>query len=244
MSRLPNAPLLEVVFELRWELNNEEEKNNYQYLHGDLYTSIRGKYPVRELVVPAHFPVDVYLHQVAHRFRRAPGDYPLVQIGPGILTVNTDDENYVWEEYQGRVNSVVDSLINLESYNKATKVNLALKYFDFLPFDFDEKDIKDYLSENLHIKIEQDFYKNDKPPYNINLAFSYGTNVGTLNVGINRGQISANGREGIIIQIEVAKPGLQSDSKTVERWLNDAHEITRATFVEMTKGNLQEAFNN
>jgi len=244
MSRLPNAPLLEVIFELRWELITDDEKNRYQYLHGDLYNALRSQYPVRELVFPAHFPVDVYLNQVAHRFRKAPDEYPLIQIGPGVFTVNTNDENYIWDEYQEWIKKGVDSLINLESFNKNTRISLALKYFDFLPFDYKSMDIKDFLRDNLHIKVEQDFYKNEGPPHNINLGFSYGTDVGILNIGINKAQINVNHEEGIIIQIEVVQTNLTADIPAVNRWLKGARELTKTTFLEMTKGNLQEMFSN
>ena len=243
MSRLPKAPLLEVLFELRWDASSDKEKKDYQYLHGDLFNTLKEKYPFRELIIPGQIPIEAYFNQVAHRFRASSNSYPLVQVGPGIFTVNTVEANYIWQDYQSWVIDAVDKLISLESYNKELPISLALKYFDFIPFDFSKNDIKDFLKDNLHINIKQDFYKNKYPPYSINLGFIYGTEEGVLNIAINRGGINnKEPKEGIIIQIEVTQQGVQAKIPEVSRWLNAAHLLTSETFSEMTKGKLQESF--
>ena len=240
--RLPKAPLLEVIFEIRWHINNDDERNRYQYLHGDLYNTLKSEYPFRELVVPSHFPVEVYLNQVAHRFRQAKGGYPLIQIGPGIFTINTIEKDYIWEDFCGQIQNSVKNLITLDSFNAQLPVSLALRYIDFFQFDFNQNDIKDYLNDFLHIKVEQEFFKNNAPPYNINLGFTYGTTVGTLNLSVNKGLVDEV--EGLIIQIEVIQQGMNAVITEIDKWLDSAHILTSDTFNNLTKGKLQDYFNS
>ncbi|MBV6460184.1 MAG: hypothetical protein HJHJAOHD_00286 [Flavobacteriales bacterium] len=100
MSKLPNAPLVEVIFELRWKVTDKEELTKCQYLHGDLYASIKDIYNFREALVAPEVPMELYLNIPAHRFRVAQNNYPLVQVGPGLLTLNTIDSKYNWEEFE------------------------------------------------------------------------------------------------------------------------------------------------
>jgi len=88
MSKLPKAPLLEVIFELRWQIKQKSDLTKYQYLIGDLYSAIKKTYPVRESLAPPEVPTDILINNPVHRFRKDKNQYPLVQIGPGLLTLN------------------------------------------------------------------------------------------------------------------------------------------------------------
>jgi len=99
MSKLPNAPLIEVIFELRWEIKQKSDLTKYQYLIGDLYSSIKGDFPIRESLAPPEIPTEILINNPAHRFRSDKNQYPLVQVGPGLLTLNTTDENYFWNDF-------------------------------------------------------------------------------------------------------------------------------------------------
>jgi uncharacterized protein (TIGR04255 family) len=52
MSKLPNAPLIEVVIELRWQITQKNELTEIQYLYGDLYNELKDKFPHRESIIP------------------------------------------------------------------------------------------------------------------------------------------------------------------------------------------------
>ena len=130
MSRLPNAPLLEVIFELRWQIKEKEELNKYQFLIGDLYSSIKENYPSRESLVPPQVPTDILINNPFHRFRKGKNEYPLVQIGPGVLTLNTTDDNYFWKDFYTWSESLVTNFFDVFILeNEAFKSNLL--YLDF-----------------------------------------------------------------------------------------------------------------
>ena len=51
-------------------------------------------------------------HIVHHRFRVSPDGWPLLQVGPGVFTVN-DTANYRWTEFEKRINDAVPPGTNL-----------------------------------------------------------------------------------------------------------------------------------
>ena len=78
---------------------NKSDLSKVQYLYGDLYSELKQKYPHRESIVPTEIPLDILINQPVHRFRSAPNDYPLFQVGPGIITLNTTDSKYYWNTF-------------------------------------------------------------------------------------------------------------------------------------------------
>lgn len=55
MSKLPKAPLLEVIFEIRWTVT-QKEVEEVKYLHGDLFPVLKNEYPHRESVIQTYLP--------------------------------------------------------------------------------------------------------------------------------------------------------------------------------------------
>lgn len=89
MSKLPKAPLVEVVFELRWEIAEKADLMQVEYLYGDIYAELKDKYPHRERILPIEIPVDLTVNKPVFRYRANKNSYPLIQLGPGLITLNT-----------------------------------------------------------------------------------------------------------------------------------------------------------
>ena len=166
MSKLPNAPLVEVVFELRWKVENKEELDKHQYLHGDMYALINKEYSYRENLYPSEVPLDVLAYTPTHRFRNKKEGFPLIQTGVGLLTVNTNDEYYFWESYKDRCIETTKKLFEaFEVVRSKESIITVLQYQDFLFFDFYNENVYDYLKNNLHIEIQQNFFQTKNNPY-------------------------------------------------------------------------------
>ena len=82
MSKLPKAPLVEVVAELRWEIISKEELAGVQYLYGDLYNELKQKYPFRESIIPIEVPIEMTINRPVHRFRAEKEDIPFFKSDP------------------------------------------------------------------------------------------------------------------------------------------------------------------
>ncbi|MFH2142475.1 MAG: TIGR04255 family protein [Bacteroidota bacterium] len=241
MSKLLNAPLLEVIFEVRWQLNSNEDLTKCQYLHGDLFAKIGDKYPYREMLIPPEVPIDLYKNVPAHRFRVRKNSYPLIQVGPGILTVNTIDDKYIWEDYKNWCSEAFMNLIELYKFGESEHVTLSLKYFDFFPFNFKNEDVNKYLSEFFHIKLNQSFIKESGNPSSVNLGFFYNTKFGDFSIRIIRGNNSKR-QSGIIFDTTLSSQHNIPDLVIFSKWLNNAHDYVSNTFKEMTKGKMYDSF--
>lgn len=152
MSKLPKAPLLEVIFELRWQIKQKSDLNKYQYLIGDLYSLIKDTYPVRESLAPPEVPTDILINNPVHRFRTATNQYPLVQVGPGVLTLNTTDDNYYWSEFYDWAQTLNQRFFSVFPIETET-FNANLLYLDFFKFDFKNDNVNDFINESFNINI-------------------------------------------------------------------------------------------
>ncbi|PIX34128.1 MAG: hypothetical protein COZ59_08360 [Bacteroidetes bacterium CG_4_8_14_3_um_filter_31_14] len=241
MSKLPLAPLLEVIFEVKWPLKTTEDLTKYQYLHGDFFAKLGNKYPFRELLIPPEVPMDAYLNIPAHRFRTAKNSYPLIQIGPGILTVNTTDEKYIWENYEKLCTEAFITLVSQYKFKADENITLSLKYFDFFLYNFKDNNINKFLSDNFHIQLKQTFLKETNNPTSVNLGFFYDTKIGGFSIRMNKGN-NSKGQPGIIIDTTISNNSSIPDITKVSKWLNDAHDYVSETFKAMTKGKMYDSF--
>jgi uncharacterized protein (TIGR04255 family) len=95
---LRNKPLLEAIFELRWELQEQAPglklDPHYKILIGSLYDRVKDEYPFHEELPTATIPDEISGYIVKHRFRKSENGWPLIQLGPGVVTLN-DTEGYV-----------------------------------------------------------------------------------------------------------------------------------------------------
>ncbi len=240
MSKLPKAPLLEVIFELRWQIKQKSDLTKYQYLIGDLYSAIKQTYPVRESLAPPEVPTDILINNPVHRFRKDKNQYPLVQIGPGVLTLNTTDDNYYWNDFYNwaeTLNNEFFSVFQIE--NETFKSNLL--YLDFFKFDFKSQNVNDFINESFNISVNQGFMKGTGNPFHLDLGFFYETDLGNLSVTLKKGQ---NGKkeDGIVMQTSLHGKDSMKSSDNVLSWLNQAHEFSSKSFKEITKGELYNSF--
>jgi uncharacterized protein (TIGR04255 family) len=240
MSKLKNAPLLEVIFELRWNMADSSHWERYPYLHGDLYSQLKNKYPQRELLVPGEVPQEVMINKPVYRFKSQNG-YPLFQVGPGLITLNTTDDFYEWDDYFAQIKELSNEFFQLYNFGPNEKVSPSLSYYDFLKLDLEEQDVLGYLSENLNIKITQNFHEFNEDPNSFNLGIGYKTNLGNFNLRIDAG-INKNQEKGLILQFQLNGLQKQPNIEDLTSWLNDGHKLCSKLFKQLTEGNLFNSF--
>lgn len=142
---LTNKPLVEAILEIRWALNPQENGGDvdphYRLLLGRLFDRLQSDYPEHEQLDAARLPDDLAGHVVQHRFRAAKDDWPLVQLGPGVFTVN-DTSRYKWEDFEKRVVEAKNKLF--ESYPNPEKLkieSISLRYIDAVELDFQSNSV-------------------------------------------------------------------------------------------------------
>lgn len=241
MSKLPNAPLLEVVFELRWKITNKLDLDKCQYVHGDLYSLLKSEYPHRESLLPSVIPADVLINNPVHRFRKAKNDYPLFQVGPGLLTLNTIDEKYFWDEYFKRIESLVNAFFQIYPFAENEKFQPNLLYFDFFKLDFEKENVIDFINKYLSLEIAQSFYKTDRLPNSFNFNLSFDTKFGQFSLAFNSGKNSKQ-EQGLILQTKINGNEYEPNIEQILSWLQNSHDFCSSLFKEITKGELYKTF--
>lgn len=256
MSKLPNAPLIEVIFELHWSsvdpniINND--LNKFEMSLGAMYATLQKEFPhIVHLRPDSQIPLALFIDKPTHRFtagdglQNNPENYPLYQLGPGLLTVNTIDAKYDWKLFSELILRVNDTLARIFEFSPDKDLTIVLKYLDFYKLDF-SKDIrstyKDLFKFNLDLGPA---VPNGTSPSLLNIESAYKSTNGIVNFSLKRGTITVKEKttEGIVFE-----SGIQTKIKAdnyignLTKWLDESHEIISTFFKEITKGPTYESF--
>lgn len=243
MSKLPNAPLVEVIFEIRWNANDKTSLDKFQILLGSMFAELKSDFPkVITLQPDAAIPVNAFIGVPTHRFTSETG-YPMYQLGPGVLSVNMTNPDYVWESFIEaikKVTKVFESLSELQG----KKITIALKYMDFFKCNFSEIDLADYIKTNFHLTVDAP-YLNDSKAKEFSFATMRDVEQGhftmTMNTGYNN--VSGNQIEGIITESNIASDiPFEELTSYIDDKLPMAHEYLGKFFKKMTEGDLYASF--
>ena len=249
---LKNKPLAEAIFELRWELQEPAQgmkvDPHYKILIGVMYDKVKDEYPFHEPLPTATIPDEIAGYVIQHRFRKGKDEWPVIQIGPGIITLN-DTGGYVWEDFKKRISHVLDALF--ESYSDAEnnlKANrLLLRYIDSV--DFGEGDIFDFMKEKMKVNIEihEKLFEEtgvSKLPMGFDLRFSFPSAEpqGLAHLRFVRGE--RKDVEGLIWEtmVQSEENATPTTKKMITAWIKDAHDLTDDWFFKMIEGELMRRF--
>jgi uncharacterized protein (TIGR04255 family) len=251
---LKNKPLVEAIFELRWNLQEPapgmKVDPHYKLLIGRLYDRLNDEYPFHEQLPAAAMPDEIAGYIVQHRFRKDKDKWPLIQIGPGIITVN-DTEGYVWEDFEKRIIQAVNILFEVypESRNDLKVNRLLLRYIDAIPSDFEKDDIFTFLKEqvkteiNLHRKLFEDT-RVEKSPLGLDLRFSFASAEpkGAIHLRFFRGKKEDSDAliwETMVESVSEDVPKVQNE---IADWVKEAHILTDDWFFKLIEGELSRRF--
>jgi len=258
---LKNKPLVEVIFELRWDLEEIEDQQqnlgpemgiepNYQIILGRFYDRIHKEYQYYEKLPAAKMPEDISAYIVQHRFRKDKNSWPLVQLGPGIVTLN-DTDNYTWEDFRSRITQLIELLF--EVYPKSSenlKFNkIQLRYIDSVEFDFKNNNIFEFLRDKMKTKIhlpDSLFNSNivNHLPSGLDLRFSFPSNkpIGSINLRFGSG--TRRNKSALLWETMIfsKKKDVPNSKSGILEWAIKAHDITHDWFFKIIEGDLEKRF--
>jgi len=243
MSKLPNAPLIEIVLELRWKITNKVDLSKIQYLYGDIYNELKHKYPFRENIQPPEIPLEILINQPVHRFRTAQNDYPLFQVGPGIITLNNTDSKYFWESFSKDSSELVDTFLKVFPFQSSELLTPSILFLDFFPFNFNKDDGYKFINDKFNVRFEQSFIETVSNPKDINLGFFYEIDLGDLSVVFQKG-INNKQQEGIVLQTRINGAPINPKIDEIVSWIDKSHDTCSDLFKKLTEGELYESFKN
>lgn len=251
---LKNKPLLEAIFELQWKLQEPtpglKKDPHYKILIGRVYDRVRNEYSFHEQLPTATMPDEIAGYIVQHRFRKDKDKWPLIQIGPGIITVN-DTEGYVWEDFEKRIIQAVDTILDAypDSKNNFKVNSLVLRYIDAVTFDFEKNNIFDFLKEQMKtdINLYSKLFENTGVK-NLPLGFDLRTSFPSLKPkgNIFLRFVQGKKKETNVLIWEIMVQSISEDILKVQDriadWLKDAHDLMDDWFFKLIEGELERRF--
>jgi uncharacterized protein (TIGR04255 family) len=246
MSKLPKAPLLEVILDIRWDSASQGDIDKYEFLLGTLHSKLKDDFPVSKSLRPNNLQVSlpIFINAPTHRFESAENKgYPIYQLGPGVLTINTVDEYYHWETFHNTILKIASALKELYSFEPEKKITISLKYLDFYEVNAEKTNLFEMFKTKFNIDIASTFIPKDVNPPLINFSTAFNTKYGMFNLMISTGEINNLNRKGLIVDNTLSVTFAAKNWDNFQQgWLNDAHEYLSNFFKDMTKGELYNSF--
>jgi len=253
-KKLKDKPLVEAILELKWELPAQaspgmEGDPHYRLLLGRFSERVEIDYPFHEPLPTAQIPDAMAAHMVQHRFRRSEGKWPLVQIGPGIMTVN-DTDGYTWDDFNNRCVEAVRNLLDAHPAKEKFAVeDLTLRYIDAVTVDFSQESVFQFLQERMKTSISlpdslfeggrvsanpkvfdwQVSFPQDDPGGLVALRFAVGLR---------------SGKPALIWEtlVQAGHERIPAIPDGFSVWLGKAHELTDDWFFKLIEGELERRF--
>ncbi|MFZ5972942.1 MAG: TIGR04255 family protein, partial [Bacteroidota bacterium] len=245
---LPKAPLQEAIFEIRWELELDPASGQlydpgFQLAQGKLQDIAKGRFPFFNRKLPHVLPEQMLHYQVVNQYWTAKDTWPVIQLGPGIFTVNDTDITYDWAtSYFPLIKESLSWLFKV--YERPPKITAAiLRYVDSVKlkdYGFEGR-WREFVTE--HFKLS--FVNNFDTRGNLKaLQFSQSFELpdkSELHLSMNSGKYRKTDDDALIWQTIVAKQD-GFDASSILAWLEGAHTATSSLFKDMTKPHFYDSF--
>ena len=254
-SDLPKKPLVEAIFQLQWSLQQQgplAADPGFPLFQGRYYDRIREKYPFAVPLPAAAVPEPMTAHTVRQQFRAGEKQWPVTQIGPGILTVN-ETTNYRWQTFLPLIRQAINALFDAYPTDIAELKprEAQLRYINAIDLAAGDtpKPLLVYLKENLHTALAvepllfEDPEQAQRPDgLNITLVYQLINPEAVAAVTFTNGEV--NGKPSLLFEITVkTTPGKTPGSPDAFFvWLESAHRIVDKWFFALTRGSLLEEF--
>lgn len=245
ISKLPNAPLQEVIFELRWKLNPDPASQNQadtelQFAFANFSGLSAGKLKHRVILKPPSIPDSVFYNRPVYQFWAAENQYPVFQLGTGVFTINETEKNYEWNYFRSLILQGVEWL--KESYSGKLDFSVAeLRYIDAIEVDDDnQKDLSKFIADNLKVEIKNHFIDAKLNDLQLHQRFKI-DNENHLSLLITNGIKNISQSKAIILQTSYNKTANIS-LENLTPWIDAAHDTCSSLFRKMMSNNLYERF--
>lgn len=242
------APLIEVIAEVHWALKSidtspDAELDPYYDHFRDSFVDAAasdGLTHIQELI-PSAVPPEIVPHRPQLRFRTKPKMWPLVQIGPGVLTSNIVPPYQGWAAFSPFLNASVNKLF--DCYPLAEKTlrvsRLHLRYIDAFDDSFGMHDYTSFAKSHLGVErpLSDKFIQDSVLP-NVEMTFVLENHFANQSPENSIGRIKLtpgqrDGRKSLIMQL-VCEANFDDKSATdiqfIHTWFDEAHSSLRKQF--------------
>ncbi len=245
ISKLPNAPLQEVIFELRWKLDFDTESQThidkeFQFAFANFSALSVNKLKHRVILKPSFIADSLFANRPVYQFWSEKNKYPVFQLGPGVFTVNETERNYEWQSFRSLIIEGVEWLKN--SYQNNLDFSVAeLRYIDAIEVnDENQKDLTKFIADNLKIEINNKIINEKLNDIRLHQQFKI-DNENNLSLIVANGIKNINQSRAIILETSFNKTSNISLENLIT-WVDKAHDTCSTLFKKMISTHLYDQF--
>ena len=252
---LLNPPLLEAIFELRWELQGDPQTSRYRdpsypMMYGRLYEKFKKEFPKNEDLQSTQMHPEATPFVVRHRLRKEDGGWPLVQVGPGILTLN-EAKDYSWSKFSQMASEMVEAISDLYPPGDfpLNFIKAELRFVNGIHFDPTRSPSLAWMRDKLHTTVQLperlfsfEGLKEQAIGFGLNVALPLDSISGVVALSTNLGQV--DNMPAFITQTMIQSVGESApqDRRGFEVWLDEAHRAAEHVFLSLCDGDLIRQF--
>jgi uncharacterized protein (TIGR04255 family) len=246
-SHLPKAPLAEALFEMKWG-QEQEGDTRYPVIVGRLHALMKDQYKVITNLPVNQVPANLTMHFVRHQLRPAENVWPVVQIGPGVLTVN-ETKNYRWENFKPHVLNAISSLYQLsKEFGPLPLRSMLLRYINVFSLETVGRNSLEFLSRELktNIKLPKVLFEEgvDEHPLNTQFQIAFPSKKPLGIVQMQLGSGTSQNQPAFLwdlrfLSIDADLPRMPED---FSGWLEASHELIEKWFFSLSEGSLLNSF--
>lgn len=234
LVKLKNAPLKEVIFELHWncEVDNQNLSfdNGFDLAQGKFAEKLKENFPLHRKLIPDAIPFKIFGAPL-HQYWAGELKWPVVQHGQGMIAINEVEQGYEWLKYKDLILNTIKKLVG--SYeDKLNFSKVKLQYVDV--FDLEGEEAKDFMAKNLQTEIITKYpLPGTLKGFNIQQQFNL-ADASTMELNISNGINNQNQKESVVWNTIIAKQD-SLDVEQLNNWIESAHTVASDFFKIMLK---------
>lgn len=232
-TKLKNAPLKEVIFELHWECDVDasglQRDIGFNLAQGKFADKLKNDFPLHRQLIPDGMPVEVF-GAPFHQYWTGEFLWPVIQHGQGMISVNEVEQGYEWEKsFKPLIHTTIQRIIG--SYEEILRFNkVKLQYID--AYDLDDQIAIDFISQNLQTSINTNYELPGKlKGFNLQQKFEL-SDFSTLDLNISSAINTKNRKESVLWTTTVEKK-TELSADQIKEWLEFAHSWASKIFKKM-----------
>lgn len=234
-TKLKNAPLKEVIFELFWECSIDgagmQADEGFDLAQGVFFNELKSDFPVHRKLIPDNIPFKVFGAPI-HQYWTGQMQWPVVQHGQGMIAINEVEKGYEWEDtLKPIIVSTVQKLV--ESYNRNLIFNKCrLQYIN--AWELTDQEPIDFVKEILQTEISTGYHTpGNLSGFNIQSNFQLESDTQmalTITSGINN-----QSQKNSVIWTTLVEKNAKMQKEDILSWIDFAHNQTSSMFKKMLK---------
>jgi uncharacterized protein (TIGR04255 family) len=232
-TKLKNAPLKEVIFELFWNCSIDgtgmQVDEGFDLAQGIFSNKLKSQFPVHRKLIPENIPFKVFGAPI-HQYWKGQMQWPVVQHGQGMIAINETEKGYVWEEtFKPTIITIIKQLV--ESYDRKLTFNKCrLQYIN--AWELIDQEPINFVRENLQTQISTEYpTPGIHSGFNIQSTFQLEQET-QMALTITNGINNQNQNKSVIWTTLVEKNS-KMHREDVINWIGFAHDHTSAIFKQI-----------